>query len=429
MSLHAVDVFGINTDLKEGSYIDRANLDSKFNRYLIRNSHITIYGSSKCGKSWFRQKNLPDAIVVQCRYGMTVQDIYTNALASLGIKLVFEESKTSKIQGSIEATGELGASIIAKLKVKAQSLFSQDSNTKSKPVGKDISDLSHIAEILIASEKRLIIEDFHYIKESERKSFAFDLKSLWDYRCYVVIVGVWSQSGYLTTLNPDLLSRINELSIVWSNEDLKAVIVKGCKALNIEISEEVSQHLIENSYGNVGILQKLLDNLLEIAEVYEYCVHKKVINSLDDYLEAANEYAESLRSYYEKFATVVSAGIRKRETATEIYAHALAVILESEDEMLNKGVSLDYIYRISHERQTRIIKPNLESALKKIEELQVDEDNRGLVLSYNENTKEVVVIDRQLLFYRKHKPADWPWQSMIDEINESRTSKFSKLID
>lgn len=55
----------------------------------------------------------------------------------------------------------------------------------------------------------------YIINEKEKKSFAFDLKALWDYKCYVIIIGVWSQSGYLTTLNSDLLSRIKELSIVW----------------------------------------------------------------------------------------------------------------------------------------------------------------------------------------------------------------------
>lgn len=425
-SLYTGDVFGINTEIKEESYIDRANLDKKMKKYVTRDSHIAIYGASKCGKSWFRQRNLPEAIVVQCRYGMTVNDIYTAALAELEIKLVLEDTKTNKIQGSVEATGEFGTSILGKLKVKAQTLLSKDSAQKTKPIGKDISDLRHIAEIINTSNKRLIIEDFHYINEKEKKTFAFDLKALWDYKCYVIIIGVWSQSGYLTTLNSDLLSRIKELSIVWSNEDLKAVIEKGSETLNIQISSDMISELVTDSYGNVGILQTLIDNLLEEAEIDERCETRVLIKDKSLYDNATYEYADNLSAYYQKFAKTVSAGIRKRSGSTEIYAHALAVILESEDSVLNTGIHIDQIYRVAHERQSRIIKPNLESALKKIDELQVDEDNRGLVLSYNEGTKEIIIVDRQLLFYRKYRSIEWPWENMIAELEESRTEEFSE---
>lgn len=427
-SLYTGDVFGINTEIKEKSYIDRANLDRKMQRYLTKDSHIAIYGASKCGKSWFRQRNLLEAIVVQCRYGMTVNDIYTAALAELEIKLVLEETKTNKIQGSVEATSEFGTSILGKLKVKAQTILSRDSAKKTKPIGKDISDLSHIAEIINASSKRLIIEDFHYINEKEKKIFAFDLKALWDYKCYVIIIGVWSQSGYLTTLNSDLLSRIKELSIVWSNEDLEAVIEKGSKALNIQISSNIINELVADSYGNVGILQTLMDNLLDEAEIDERCENQVLIEDKNLYENATHEYADNLNAYYQKFAKTVSAGIRKRSGSTEIYAHALAVILESQDSVLNNGIQVDQIYSVAHKRQSRIIKPNLESALKKIDELQVDEDNRGLVLSYNEGTKEIIIVDRQLLFYRKYRNIEWPWENMIVELETSRREEFSKKI-
>lgn len=427
-SLFVTDVFGINPELKENSYVDRANLDRKMQRYLYKNSHIAIYGSSKCGKSWFRQRNLPESIVVQCRYGMTLFDIYTAALSSLEIKLTLEESKTHKIQGSVQATGEIGIGILGRLKTTASTVLGRDKTTKEKPVGKDITDLKHIAEIINESGKRLIIEDFHYISEKEKKRFAFDLKALWDYKCFVVIIGVWSQSGYLTTLNSDLTSRIKELSIVWSDEDLKAVINKGCKALNVEISSEINSQIVADSYGNVGITQTLIDGLLDEADIYERCDSSVTIDDASLYDAAAQEYANQLRAYYHRFAETVSAGIRKREGSTEIYAHALAVILESDDAILEDGIEINRIYQKAHGRQPRIIKPNLEKALKKIEELQVDEDNRGLVLSYNDFTKEIIVVDRQLFFYRKHRSMEWPWESMIAEIEESRLKQFSDEI-
>ena len=55
-------------------------------------------------------------------------------------------------------------------------------------------------------------------------------------------------------------------------------------------------------------------------------------------------------------------------------------------------------------------KGNLHTVLDKLERLQVDDEGRGLVFAYNEANREVSVVDRQLLLYRKHSTVTWPWQ-------------------
>jgi hypothetical protein len=58
-------------------------------------------------------------------------------------------------------------------------------------------------------------------------------------------------------------------------------------------------------------------------------------------------------------------------------------------------------------------KGNLHTVLEKIERLQVDDQGRGLVLAYNEANREVSVVDRQLLLYRKYSTVTWPWEDLI----------------
>ena len=82
-----------------------------------------------------------------------------------------------------------------------------------------------------------------------------------------------------------------------------------------------------------------------------------------------------------------------------------------------KGLSLDYIYDTAHERQQRIQKGNLRKVLEKFEELQIDSEGRGLVLSYNEATSDVTVVDRQLLLYRRYATVKWPWEDMVREAD------------
>lgn len=409
------EVFGISSSILTHSYVDRGDKDEWLTRYLERSTHIALRGESKCGKSWLRKKNIPDAIVVQCRFGKKVIDIYRDALSQLDIKLIVENENTSSLRGRIETETEVGLNIFAKLKLIASVESEKSATERFNPVGKDINDLKFIADIIVASGRRLVIEDFHYLSIEERKSFSFEMKSLWDYGCYIIIIGVWSQSNMLLNLNPDLSGRLIEESIFWKPEDLGKVIEKGSEVLKIELGSEIKESVINNCFGNVGILQTLMINILDEANILEEQVDIKIIKDISIFKKAALKYANQLNSIYISFAKTLSAGIKNRPKSTGIYAHAMAAIIEASDEKLLQGLSLDEIFEIAHGRQNRIQKGNLNTILKKLEELQVDQDGRGLIIAYDISCNEITAVDRQLLFFRKYKNMNWPWEELILE--------------
>ncbi|KPV56020.1 hypothetical protein QJ48_29800 [Paenibacillus sp. A3] len=413
--LQSHEVFGMSNKILINSYVDRGSLDIEVQKYLRRPTHLALRGESKCGKSWFRQKNIPNGLIVQCRYGKSVLDIYTDALSQLGIKLTIEQSSGTKLKGRIEAESSIGATLLAKIGIKASIENETTEDNKTKIIGQDIHDLRFIAELIIKSERKLIIEDFHYLSIAERTLFAFDLKTLWDYGCFVVIIGVWSQSNMLTYLNQDLSGRIIELSIYWSSNDLLSVIDKGSRALNIEISSEIKNQLINTCFGNIGILQQLILLLLDEACIIEEQDSTSIIDNIDLFESSAMKYAEQLNALYQQFARTVSSGIRKRKDSTGIYAHAMAVIVGASDEKLINGLNLEEIYRKAHVRQPRIQKINMRTILTKLEEIQVDSDGRGLVIAFNEANDDITAVDRQLLFYRKYLTVKWPWEDLIKE--------------
>ena len=247
-------VFGISPEIRETSYVDRGELDSKLKKALRRTRHVAVRGPSKSGKSLLRLRVVDNAIVVQCRLHKSFIDIYVDALSQLDIKLTISESRTGSVKGSIKASGSLGVQLLGKIGVDIQGEVSRSDQTTDKVIGKDIEDLRFIAEILKASERRLIIEDFHYMSTENRKGFAFDLKALWAYGVFVLIVGVWSQTNLLLHLNPDLSGRVEEIPVDWSNSDLKEIINKGERILNLLISDAVKGKLVELAYGNAGVL-------------------------------------------------------------------------------------------------------------------------------------------------------------------------------
>lgn len=413
------EVFGISNAILPDSYIDRGGLDEEIARLLTRPTHIALRGESKCGKSWLRQRTLPDAITIQCRLGKGTIDIYRDALSQLEVRLEVERTNQRSIKGRVEAQGDVGVKLLAKLGIKVEAGADISGSTKMQQVGHDISDLAFVAELIKASGRRLVIEDFHYLAVSERKNFAFDLKALWDYGLFVVIIGVWSESNMLLYLNPDLSGRVHETSIAWTEDELKRVLRRGGDTLNINFSQRFESMAAHDCFGNVGILQTLALRTLDNLKIHEHQSALCYVDNIDALESTAMDYAEQLNPLYQQFAKRVSAGIRNRKDSTGIYGHAVAVVLDAIDEELIKGLPIDRIFEKANAREKRIQKGNLKTILEKFESLQVDQDGRGLVLAYNEANGEVTVVDRQLLLYRRYSTVKWPWEDLIAEANAS----------
>lgn len=418
------DVFGVAPRVLEDSYVDRGELDEEIGRRLRRKTHIALRGVSKCGKSWLRQRVVEAPLVVQCRLGKSVIDIYREALGELGIRLEVTSTRESSLTGKVEASAEVGTQLIAKIKGLWGLSNTTSDSTTTAPASHDVHDLSFIAALIKESGRRLVIEDFHYLSHDERRRLAFDLKALWDFEVFVIVVGVWGEQNMLSYLNPDLTGRVHEISVVWSDEDLRRIFSKGGAALNIQFGEGLQDQAIRDCYGNAGILQTLILGVLDSAGIEEELDEPTVIDSLLYLEDAQLAYADQLNAVYQEFASRVAHGIRRRQNATGIYAHAMAVVMEEDDEQLIKGVPLQRIFEVASAREQRIQKGNLRTVLERIEALQVDDAGRGLVLAYDESKQAVSVVDRQLLLYRKYSTLRWPWEDLIDDA-EQRGEQFT----
>jgi len=417
MAKQSTEVFGVSTEILKDSYVDRGDLDSKIGSYLERNNHIAIRGASKSGKSWLRQRILDDPIKIQCRLDKTVTDIYREALGQIGVKLETSAKKSTSLEGTVEAETEIGVSLIGKVKAKLGIKGQKASETTTESLRQNINDLDFICELIKESGRRLVIEDFHYLDQTERTKFAFDLKTMWDLGLYIVVVGVWSDNNLLLHLNPDLTGRVREVSITWTTPDLLKILDRGCEALNLVMYPGVREKLVDISYGNAGILQRLTIDTLDAAGIVERKFTTQSVTDVAHVDAAAMFYAEELNTVYQKFAQNVANGIRRRNNATGIYAHAMAAVLEEPDDKLIGGIPQQDIYAVAHSREDRIQRGNLTTALGNIERLQVDSGGRGLVLSYAEG--RVFVVDHQLLLYRRFATVRWPWEDMIAEADAS----------
>lgn len=409
------EVFGMSNEILPDSYVDRGALDGELRRLLTRKVHVAIRGPSKCGKSWLRQKVIPNALVVQCRLGSTNIDIYTSALSQLGVQLLVESSSKFGIKGTVEGQFAAGNDLIGKVSGKLGLDAAGELAAKNVPIGRNINDLRFIAQLIIESGRHLIIEDVHYLSLEQREILSFDLKALWDFGCFVTIVGVWGDANMFVRLNGELSGRLEELTLEWGPDDLRSIISNGSAALGIEFSREIQNKAIIDAFGNSGLLQRLILRTLDEAKIYERQSPTVLLDNSSCYEGAAMFVADQLNGVYIKFGERVATGIRTRQDATGIYAHAMAAIIAAEDSMHMTGIHVDHIFSVSNARQPRIQKSNLKAVLSKIDSLQVDKDGRGLVVTYDADEECVLNVDRQLLFYRKYLTVSWPWEELISD--------------
>jgi hypothetical protein len=103
--------------------------------------------------------------------------------------------------------------------------------------------------------------------------------------------------------------------------------------------------------------------------------------------------------------------------------------MDSTDDEAITGLSLDWIYAKAHAKQPRIQKPNLRAVLRKFKGLQEDDRGKGIVLSYDEATDMIVLIDKGILFYRKYTTQTWPWERIALEAQATDTGMAGESDD
>jgi hypothetical protein len=414
-------VFGIQTDVPTYTYVDRANLDAKFGYLLNTDKHIVIHGASKQGKTSLRRKGLADSkvITIQCRSDTSMDDIYESILAKIGVATPKTSKQTRaagiKVQG--KATGGAGIPFFTEAKAEAggEANGSLGTETASEYVGTDVSNLSWVAEKIKQSGKRLILEDSHYLPEEQKKKLAFDLKTLWDLQVFVIIVGVWAEQGFLTFYNGDLTGRATDIDLVWTETELTHVIAKGEEALNIRFSGSIKKQLINDAAQNVGLLQRLAEKVCFHSAILATQTIPREINDETILNNSRQEICNEERQRYRKLSDAIARGFKGyEESGLKVYERILRVCIEAPDDELKTGLSRDVLLKRVQKYEPGIRLSDLSAALNKIDKLQADRDISPLMLTYNSSNRRILLVDRELLFFRKYGNPNWPWSDEQD---------------
>lgn len=424
MSLHELkDVFGVHIVPPQQTYVDRAGLDGRIEYLLSTGRHLVIYGPSKQGKTALRKRAIPDnqCIIIQSRQIPNADSIYEAILRELGTTRTINSEITKKrdLSTSLEASGGVSIAFIGKGEAKAEGNVSTSHETKTTTelLGNNVSNLAFVANEIRMSGRKVIIEDFHYIPESAKKSFAVDLKVLFEHGVSIVLIGAWEEQHVLVAYNGDLSGRVDEINLRWTDAELREVLTKGQAALNIQFSSEIIQEMISDASGNVGLLQRIAEKICLEAKCYKTSLGEaRVINDKGLLDVARKDICQEEAVRYRNFGWSVSEGFpNSREKSKTVYMRIIQVCVEATEAELLAGLPQNQIITRVIAMDSSITARNVRESLQRIDKLQTEKAIYPIIATYNIVSRTLHLADRELLFYRKYGGPDWPWEDEEDE--------------
>lgn len=413
------EVFGVSSN-QVLSYIERDKIDTKFSRSLSTGKQIVVYGSSKQGKTALVSRHLPyeENIVVRLTPNTNISDIYSSVLRQVGIEIETtsqsEESSTTsasvglKAKAKILLFGEGEASASGTLSTSDKQSRAYQTIPFNLAVAQDISELLHT----IRFDKKIILENFHYLDEERQRELSFDLRTFQETGIIFVVLGVWRKKDRLRSFCRDLTDRVDDIPVEpWLEDDFREVIDKGCQELNIVISENIISKLIENSFGSIGVLQELLKACCNVAGVNQTHIGERLDLADDSYADKAldekcNEYQENHQQALELLASGnITHSKGKEKAPLHLPYYLVKVIAQKGFDGIFNGLSRADItngIKAIHHRPDDVRASDISNLLHNISNLQFKKKINPPLIDYDKGKRLLFAIDSTFFYFLKN---------------------------
>lgn len=418
MAVKLQEVFGVSKQ-RVLSYLEREAVDGFFLKALASDKQIIVYGSSKQGKTSLVDKHLPyeSNVLVSCTPKYEAIDIYKAILRAEKIHLETGSEKSSGTASKLS----VGTKFRAVLPFFGSGEASVDGETGANSGEKKSyetievnlalpQEITHLLE-RVKFKKIIILENFHYLSLDVQKTLAFDFRSFQELGIRFVILGVWREKNRLTQFNGDLQDRIIEVPVEpWSTQEFKQVIRIGSEKLNIQISDQIQDNLIESAFDSIGVVQELAKEVCAGAGVNEA---ESGLRKIDDLALLQTAVAKKTEDYSGRHLRALEniAEGRKTKKATEdsvpLYLpyYTVKAWLQFSFEQVVKGIrreQLEEQIKKDHHRAKDVRPSDMSNLLHNFAELQSEKGIVPPIFDYDQNTRTMRVVDSTFYFFLRH---------------------------
>lgn len=244
------------------NYLNRPELEKRVQKALdTPGVQLVLYGHSGSGKTTLVRKVLKckkiNFVRTQCKADMKFEDIILNAFDDLNTYYVSEKTskRSLKVSHSIKADCESIATDISQM----NEISSEQRMVRMLPPRLTPQRLS---ELFRNIGLVWMIEDFHKLSKDEKQKLADVIKIFVDESndicsgiiSKIICIGAVCSPRELLSLDTNLSTRVDQIKVpLLTDKEIKEIIVNGCKLLNVEFSDRLSNNLVSYS-NNIGAL-------------------------------------------------------------------------------------------------------------------------------------------------------------------------------
>ena len=391
---------------------------------MQKNKHIIVYGASKQGKTSLTNKHLKDTdyIKVNCSPSASTLDIYNSIARQLDVEILEATEITTTIGG------EAKVGLKAKVRIpffgggdaETEASFTKENETgKSyKVIDYNLALAQDLSELLrnVKFDRRIILENFHYLNEEVQKQLAIDLRIFEDYNILYIILGIWREKNRLAQFNGDLVDRLIEVPVEpWEKDDLKRIVNEGLPLLNVSF-EGVADYIIDSCFDSVGVFQEICKESCYVAginetqnvlvEISKKNVDDAIKKKLEDY---SSRHIRCLESFIEQKAR------SSQETPLYIPYYFVKVLFQETMENIIQGLKrkpLQEQIKNIHHRPDDVRPSDMGYFLRNLVSSQISKGISPPIFDYDNSTSSIKIIDSTFYFYIKNCDRD----EVVDDL-------------
>ena len=406
-------VFGVSHDLID-TYIERPKVDNLFLEGLQKNKHIIIYGASKQGKTSLTNKHLKedDYVKVNCSPASTTLDIFNSIVRQLDVEIIESTNITTTIGGELKAGVKARVKIPffggADAETEATASTQKERGLTFKTIDYNLALAQDVSELLKAVKfnKRIILENFHYLEEDIQKQLSIDLRIFEDYNILFIILGIWREKNRLSQFNGDLVDRVIEVPVEpWEKDDLARITKEGLPLLNVDFTK-VLEYIIDSCFDSVGVFQEICkescysagisETAPKLFEISKENVDLAIEKKLNDY---ASRHIRCLESFVEQKAK------SSDEIPLYIPYYFTKVLLEESFENITLGLKRKFLQekiKEIHHRSENVRASDMGYFLRNLVSSQIKKNISPPIFDYDISTSSVKIIDSTFYFFLKN---------------------------
>lgn len=314
---------------------DSGNYERRLNGYLDEAGQLClITGPSKTGKTTLYKQVLnqrgEEPLIVQCTAGRNCEEIWKVALEGVNFERISEKSRSSELDvgSEIEASTNFGwkwlASVTGALKGSINKTTSEG-EVREKILSQPSPDL--LIPILKDTNYVLVIEDFHYLEDSQKVLLFQQWKRFIDNEISIIVLGTTHRAVDIANSNRDLIGRISQIDVGhWDEMDLKKICDSGFNYLKTNVTDSLVRKICSEAVGLPIIVQQVCLQIFTSKSIFSIDDAKrrkiKVLES--DVFSSLHDVASEKYAQFESYYTTLIRGPREKNRKYKTYELVLA---------------------------------------------------------------------------------------------------------